>query len=55
MTHIINSRVLINYRETKVRNRIRNRIKILAETYYEYSRPYSVRSASIGLAIGLSN
>ena len=43
----------MNHRETEVRNRMRN--KLLAETYYKYSRPYSVQNASIGLVIGLGN
>ena len=52
---LMNSPVLMNHRETEVRNRICNSIRTFAETYYGSSRPYSVHNASIGLGIGLGN
>ena len=52
---LMNSPILMNHRETEVCNRICNSIRIFAETYHGYSRPYSVHNASIGLGIGLGN
>ena len=51
----MNGPVLMNYRETEVRCRIRNRMGTVAETSYQNSRPYSVHNASIGLGVRLGN